>query len=109
MKEKRVLNRCVILHSPIFSYFYKHKCPNCGAILSVKWAETVFHSKSEEAKKYNLADMDGSSPIGWVKVKENQFLCANCKNTYSVSEIRSAEKTGNVPDLSADQDQSGDG
>ena len=77
----------------IYTIFKKHNCPKCGTLLNCVKVSKIVHSKSPEAKDFNFSFSGGDGyMIGNVKFIWKEFECSNCKQHYTVNELKSIER-----------------
>lgn len=76
--------------SPIF-FLKTHYCPCCNERLEKTKTETIVNSASAEAKNYDFSSGD-SFMVGNIKFTRTAFRCNKCDKTYSVDELKKAEK-----------------
>ena len=73
-----------------------HYCPDCQAKLSKKRVRELIDPKSEKAKKFDLS-FDGNSFFpGTVEISYVLFECANCNRTFTIDEMRNAERASKI-------------
>ncbi len=78
--------------SPIFC-LKKHYCPLCNQRLEKIKLETIVNSASPEAKNYDFSNAGGDTYlIGNIKFIKTAFRCNQCGKTYSIYELKKAEK-----------------
>ncbi len=78
-------------NSPIFTYFKKHNCPNCGNEMSIVKVCRIVNSKSKEAKHYDFSNVDNFM-FGDVKFIWDEFYCDNCDLQIPIVDMRSIER-----------------
>jgi uncharacterized protein YbaR (Trm112 family) len=76
--------------SPIFC-LKTHYCPCCNERLEKTKTETIVNSALEEAKNYDFSSGD-TFMIGNIKFIRTAFRCNKCDKTYSIDELKKAEK-----------------
>lgn len=81
--------------SPIFC-LKTHYCPCCNERLEKIKTETIVNSASEEAKNYDFSNAGGDTYlVGNIKFIRTAFQCSKCDKTYSIEELKKAEKATN--------------
>ena len=69
----------------------KHFCPHCHRLLQIKRKKQVFHSESEEAKKFNYYAYGGNLR-GYNEYNWDVYYCASCDLEISIEDMRRYER-----------------
>ncbi len=80
-----------IWENSCYARLAKHKCPNCGAILSIVKERKTVNSNSDDAKCFDFQNYD-TSFIGDVEFIWDEFKCNNCNFRSSIKEMKSLER-----------------
>ncbi len=76
---------------PLWLRLKKHYCPQCGAVLEAVKREKTVNSAAEEAKGFDFS-LGDSFMSGDVKFIWTELKCTPCDKSYSLDEIKAAEK-----------------
>ncbi len=84
-------NKKYILNDALYIWFKKHTCPQCGVKTERVKISKIVNSESADARKYDFSLGDGFM-VGDVEFIWYAFECSNCKQRFSVQEMKKTEK-----------------
>jgi len=82
-----------VFKNPIFVYFRKQYCPQCGNRLKRVKVSKIVNSNSEESINFNFHTMDNYM-IGNVKFIWSEFRCQFCNKNYTIEELKKIVRKG---------------
>jgi hypothetical protein len=77
--------------NPIYVYWKKHYCPECGVRLTVKYSSKIVNSESSEAKGYDFS-LGDTRLEGDVEFRKCYFWCEECKRKITFEEMKEIER-----------------
>ncbi len=67
----------------------KHKCPECGGRVQVRYTSKYVNAKSPEAKNHDFSNLTGD-----IELRKIYFYCTNCCSSISFEDMKNFEKNG---------------